>query len=443
MNSDLLKPPWQRVIPVVACVSALLAVAVVTGQSSSEAVALEVARRVAELADNDPHVRRAAEASIMELGIAALPHLPRPGPRAPAEVQLRLARIRRQLEQLQAESPARPSLVSLADPMTFGQAIDQLERQSGNRIVDARQSPFDPAPLVWDLPNATFWQAMARLMELSGTQLHDTRREPSALVLADRPTVAAPRPSATTDGLFRIETVRVTVLTDAPDAQASTWRVNLAVWWEPRVSLVCLKHRLGQVRYQVSPNDEIIGGDAEAVAEALIRSRVPYAEMSVTLADIPRTATRVASLAGDMEAVLLGREAEFVFPLDAWVPRVASTVPPKSDRQRCADVTVTVQDVCRRDQQWDVRLAVSFDRSGAAFESHRGWVFSNPAFLRDAEGVMIPPVAVETLAQQGSHYVLAYTFDATSLAGYEFVYRSPATVIEVPIHYHLQDIALP
>ena len=306
----------------------------------------------------------------------------------------------------------------------------------GRRVRDLAAVDYD------EWTDVTFWQALGQLMELSKTRLDPQRLEPDAQVITER-SESDDRSSATQDGLFRIETVRIADLPDGPHPKVRDCRITLGVWWEPRSHLVCLKHRLGSVRYRFAPDEAVISQENDVALELLLRPHVPFAETSLTLTGLPRNATCVALLEGDMDAVVLGKVAEFTFQANELLRGLASSQPAKVISRHRFQVTVQLQNVRRRDRRWDVRLSVAYDREGTAFESHRGWIFRNPAFLRNAEGETISPIAMETISQRGSRYVFDYTFDIESLAGHEFVYRTAAAVIDVPIQYRLQDIPLP
>ena len=128
--------------------------------------------------------------------------------------------------------------------------------------------------------------------------------------------------------------------------------------------------------------------------------------MKVDLPFVPPAdgARRMASVKGTLTATLPGRIETFKFADLSSATRV---------ERRIAAVTVMLEQVrraSRRDapdkpaakdatENWEVHLRVRFDDAGDALESHRTWVFDNPACLQSAAGETIAPAGYETTAQ--------------------------------------------
>ena len=66
----------------------------------------------------------------------------------------------------------------------------------------------------------------------------------------------------------------------------------------------------------------------------------------------------------------------------------------KDVQQRIAGVTVTLEEVRKNNEAWEVRMLVRFDDAGDALASHRTWIFSNEAYLEGPDG---KPIAYDTL----------------------------------------------
>ena len=101
-------------------------------------LAADVGRLVGQLASGELATREGAEEQLVKLGPAALPFLPPPTDRLPAETAQRLARARQALEQARAVRAAAASLVTLQGTFRIGELLKEISRQSGN--ADRRSS---------------------------------------------------------------------------------------------------------------------------------------------------------------------------------------------------------------------------------------------------------------------------------------------------------------
>jgi hypothetical protein len=93
-----------------------------------------------------------------------------------------------------------------------------------------------------------------------------------------------------------------------------------------------------------------------------------------------------------------------------------------------------------------VEMRVQFDKAANALESHRGWIFNNECHLIDPKGNQIENAGVEANLLDVNEVGLSYKFDlgeAKSLAGFKFVYKTPAAIIRIPVEFELKGIDLP
>jgi hypothetical protein len=91
-----------------------------------------------------------------------------------------------------------------------------------------------------------------------------------------------------------------------------------------------------------------------------------------------------------------------------------------------------------------VQVKVAYERADQAFESHRGWVFANPAFLQSSDGKVARFRSYETLDQGDRSVTLAYHFkDQNGLQNPRFVYETPAVMVRKLENFQLLDIPLP
>src|SRR5262245_22337248 len=83
--------------------------------------------------------RDEAEKALIGLGPEVLAHLPAVTPRMSAEDQVRLKRVRKVLEDGVVATAVKPSAVTLTGEMKLSQAMAQISKQTGNKLIDYRE----------------------------------------------------------------------------------------------------------------------------------------------------------------------------------------------------------------------------------------------------------------------------------------------------------------
>lgn len=438
----------------VRCV-ALMALAL-TGQVQSptgEELKAEVRRLVRQLDAPQLAQREAAEAELLRRGPAILDLLPPVGERTPAEVQQRLGRVRQRLQQTAAESAARSSTITLqADAVPLSKILAAFEQQSGNTIVDYRRQFGQPATdpkLTVRFDRTPFWPALDRLLDQAGLTVY-LYAQPRALgvvaVSGEKKMDRAGRASYC--GPFRIEPVSVVARRDLREADGGSLVVTLEAAWEPRLRIISLIERRGDVVALDERGQPLPMADRSAQPELPLGSDVPAVQLELPLRLPPRDVRRIASLKGKLLATLPGRIETFRFSKPASANNL---------QQRIAGVTVTLEQVRKaasvmklsplpkgEGTDWEVRIRVRFDDAGDALASHRQWIFENPAYLECPDGRRIAYETFETTVQSKNALGLAYHFRTDRpLEELTFVYKTPGTIINDSFEYQLKNIDLP
>ena len=137
-----------------------------------------------------------------------------------------------------------------------------------------------------------------------------------------------------------------------------------------------------------------------------------------------------------MQALLPGREVVY---------RFEDIQDAQNIEQRNAGSAVVLETVRRNGAVYDVRIRVRFDDASGALESHRGWIYSNEAYLIAPGGSRVDHAGFETTSQQINNEVgVSYKFPLPDGPnGYALVYKSPAAIVKLPVEYELKDIELP
>ena len=104
--------------------------------------------------------------------------------------------------------------------------------------------------------------------------------------------------------------------------------------------------------------------------------------------------------------------------------------------KRIAAATVTLDEVRKNGDSWEVFVRLRFDDAGDALESHRNWVLQNEAYLEDAAGKPIQPDSMETTLRTKNEIGVGYVFALPELPkNAAFVYKTPGMVVTKDFPY--------
>jgi hypothetical protein len=423
-------------------ISLLTAATVVVAQAevvSKTDLGALVGDLVRQLNDERLDQREAAEKELVELGPPALPHLPAMRRDMSPEVKARLERVRIRLERTSSEAATRAAIVTMKGEMSLSKALAELERQTGNRLVDFRsrlgQVQTDPEVSL-DFENADYWTVVDELLDKADLTLY-SYSGPNSLGIASREEgQLAAKDRASHKGLFRFEATRIQAIRDLKNPANQVLRLTMEVTWEPRMSPIALTQPLDSLTALDEEGGTITPESNRGALEAAVQTTVGAIEMDIPLMLPDRRIRRIASLRGTMQALLPGRAAEFRF----------EDIQDAQDlEQRKAGSAVVLETVRRNGAVYDVRIRVRFDDASGALESHRGWIYSNEAYLIGPDGTRVDHAGFETTSQQFNNEIgVSYKFPlADGPDGYALVYKSPASIVKLPVEYELKDIELP
>lgn len=402
-------------------------------------LAVKVRTLIKQLDSDEQAKREAAEKELVSLGPDVMPHLPTLGPQTPAEVRNRIARVRAALVSAAVEAATKPTIVTLSGEMPLSEAMKAVEKQTGNKFVDYRdrfnQEERDPKIKV-ELKNAPFWKAMDTILDAAELTIYNFDEESGALAYVARGDASPRLGRAAYSGLFRLEPIRIDSTRDLKSPENTSLRLTLDVSWEPRLAPIVLQQPLGDVTATDENGGDLAVDRREGEVEVPVDMNNAGVELEVPLNLPPRGVKQIASIKGKFVATVPGKLETFTFKnLDRA----------KNISQERAGVTVTLEEVRKNGDIFDVLIRVRFDKAANALESHRGWIYNNPCQLLDAKGNPIENAGLEATLLQLNEVGLAYKFDleGVSLLGSSFVYQTPAAIMKIPVEFELKDIDLP
>lgn len=419
------------------CVGLLLAgQAAPAGAPTGEEAQLldaKVRRLVRRLDDDELNVRVQAEKDLIALGPAALDLLPEETDDLSAEVKQRLASVRAALENQAVQSAVQGTTVTLHGEMSLAEAMSALEKQTGNKVVgvegrDGRvRADFDETP---------FWAALDQLLDQAQLDVNPYGGYGDRITVVARPKEELPRYGrADYQGIFRFEAKSIQAVRNLRNPEISGLKVLLDVAWEPRSRPISLEQPLDAVS-AVDEHGNAVPVDGDSVElHANVQADIPSVEMYLPFQLPGRKVTKIASLEGQMTAMVPGRVETFVFDNLAMSKNV---------EQRRAGVTVVFEEARKNIDTYEVRLRVKFDEAANALESHRGWIFNNVTYLIDREGNKVDVATLNTTRQEVNEVGLAYLYVLDKgLDNYKLVYKTPAAIIKKPVPFELENIPLP
>ncbi|MBX7168260.1 MAG: hypothetical protein K1X74_18125 [Pirellulales bacterium] len=426
--------------------TAFLVTASLCGQAASappanKVLAEQIARLVIQLDAPTLAAREAAEVELLQLGPAALAHLPGDDDATlSAEARKRLARVRSGLEQLETERLTQASTVTLdGQPHSLAEVLAQIQTQTGNALIDYRErfgQEVLAKKVTLALDGVPFWQAIDQLLDHTEMSLYAFAGEPALALIERGPTSRQRLGVAHYQGAFRFEPIMVLAERQFREAGSHRLDLRIEVAWEPRLNVIALKQPLANITAVCSDGSSIkLGTDAVGELEFATPEGSNAVEFDLNLAPPSRDVAAINSLEGTLFALLAIHEHDFRFEQLATARDV---------RQRHNEATVTLEQVRKNQDAWEVRMRISFDDPAAALESHRGWIFNNRAVLLAPDGAVVEPSTFETTRRTETEVGVAYLFDLPGgIDRHTFVYHSATAIRSLPTAYRLHDIELP
>jgi hypothetical protein len=240
---------------------------------------------------------------------------------------------------------------------------------------------------------------------------------------------------------FRIEVVQVVANRNLRATGRDGLRIDLEIVWEPRLRPIHLSQPAALLRVVDQDGTPLAVANPHATFDLEVPSGSHAIELTIPLALPARPLEQIAQFSGQMTALVPGRLVDFRF-MQLQGDKVSSKT--RSREQHHHGVTVTLDRVSRNHDLWEIHMRLRVDGPVDALQSHRDWVFQNLTYLQNAQGKVIDHGGFETVLQTEQEIGLTYFFDVPdSIDNYTWVYRTPASMVRVPIKYELRNIPLP
>jgi len=404
------------------------------------ALAREVTRLVGELDSRTLRTRRQAHDALLQLGPDILPLLPSPPQLPSASAREAVRRLRVRLETMKARDSVAPTRVSLVQSASLEEVLNDISEQTGNRL-DLSGVPQNTLRKTFSASfrERPFWLALDELRRAARLRYLGVPRSGSLALEPDLTSHRSDELSVAYSGAFRfsVESARTQPLVGDDDHQRLRFRITLAA--EPRLHPLFLSYSAEDVAATGPHESKLKRFTPEARYELPLASGGQPLGFDVDYKLPSSVPLPYAGLRGTVAVQTAAGSEEFVFTR----LREGSGV-----SRRRGGVTVTLRDVQstpKQPQTVRINVLISYDRGGAAFESHRTWIFHNEAYLESSDGQRFEPDGgFRTFLQADGAAALEYTFGELkgALDDYRFVYVAPTLIVNVPLSFEFTKIAV-
>ncbi|TWT32610.1 hypothetical protein [Blastopirellula retiformator] len=400
----------------------------------------QVAYLVRQLDAGSLAERDEAEADLMDLGPVVLDWLPEVTDRTPAEVKARLERITTVLQKQQADSVTQPQLVTLDfNQAPLKEVLAEIEKQSGNRIVDFRpnfgQQTTNPLITI-QCEKTLFWEAIDRVFADANLAAYPYAGEKNALAFINRDAPGLPLNLAAYSGVFRVEPTRIEMHRNFVPPASDGMRVNLQVTWEPHLAPILVKFPFSELVATDDQGTDLKLADGPVTYDVAVDSGQTSVDFVIPLNVAPRGSQMIQELKGELVSLVPGRVETFRFE------RLANA---RGLRQEKGGVQVALEQFRKNRDLFDARIIVRFPGGSEALQSHLGWVDANEVYLEAADGERLKHAGYERFLEDSDAIGIAYKFilDDRQPDDFTLVYKTPGSIVSLPVEFQLDDIPLP
>lgn len=408
----------------------------------------QISRLVQQLDDDRAAERDAAAKQLLELAGATtdetdrfLELLPQENEQMPLAVRDRLSKIRNEVEERVAKAATTGTTVTFtANNLPLSDVFAAIEKQTGNRMIDNREDQgnepgANKTQVTIDLKDEPFWSAIDQILDQAKLGVYSYGGENALSIVSTGASGGLRHGRAYYNGPFRIEAVEVQGQRNLRQPEQKSLKLQLEIAWEPRLRPIALSQPAADLKATTDQGSELTLAQPDAVLDVEVPGGTQAAEIILPFELPPRDVKQITSLRGKLLALVPGRQVKFQF-------HDLGNAAGKT--QRRGGVQVTIDDVRKNNEIWEVHMRLALDEDNGALQSHRDWVFQNVSVLVDKDGNTIDNAGLETTRQTRNEVGVAYLFDLPNgIEGLSWVYETPAAIVELPVEYELNDIELP
>jgi hypothetical protein len=288
-------------------------------------------------------------------------------------------------------------------------------------------------PLNLNLGTQSFWVAFDTILDAAKLDVNYYVGESGQLGLLER---APERPSRTDSaaytGIYRLETMAISARRDFSNPALNGLVVETGIAWEPRIIPIGLSVPMDSIT-AILDDGQRLKPDSGQI-EISSNSAISFSNFNIRLPLPTGDAKSISSLTGTIRSTLPGASEHFIVDLNK-----------KHEPDTVGSVTFFVEDVRLNGSLHEVRIEIAFDDPGNALESHRQWVFENPAYVTVGDDeTPIEHLGLQTYRQSSDRVGIGYLFDlGENLENKTLHYKTPISIIEDESNFVMRNIMLP
>jgi hypothetical protein len=409
--------------------------------ASDDALKVRVERLIARLDAPTRQARVGAERDLTSLGPDVLPLLPPPELLPRIAVREAVRRVRIALQRTKAIASMRPSHITLKGDFTLAKILTEVSAQSGNRIdFSALPRKILSREHRVEYDKRDFWPALDELIARASLDYsHDGDADQIRLI--ERKKNAAPDAAVTYSGPFRIAVANARLRSFPNRGPFRIVRVNYRVRAEPRLRPLFVKYRGHDFAAKSSAGRQLAPFSPDARPEIPLGEGGRHLNLHSDFRVMPDAIPTALSFHGKLTLTAAAGAERIEF---TRLEQAAGTA------RRRGGVTVKLQKIefgkaAVAGRSARLRVVVSYDVGGPAFESHRTWIFHNHVYLQASDGGRIERDGVfYTNLQTDGAVVVEYGFRhlKANPSEYRFVYVAPTLLVKLPIEFDFAKISL-
>lgn len=435
--------PRLLAITFVMSVLAVAVVAIVADDAESPPISKsEVRARVESLVkqlDSQKLAERAhAERSLLEMGPEVLTYFPPPELAASASVAESLKRLRVQLERRAARESALASHVRYSGEASIAAILREVTLQTRNRVqLSGDLERLASQTMQVDFQDRPFWDCIDLICDRLKART-DFDAQQGAMILRLRTPKDPVDIAIQRSGPYRLAIQSVDVRPITGNSEFRLLRITGKVALEPRLRPLFLHFAAAEVTASRSEALRLEPWNPAATYE--LPAADAGREMAVQFDYLlpANDSGKPVDLRGQLSVQLAAGTERVVFDKTAQTAGAA---------RRRGGVTVRLRGVefeplAEGHVRAEIKVTVSYDTGGPAFESHRTWMFHNAAYFENEAARRFDFTEYDTSLQSNGAVGVDYRWKqlAGPISRYQFVYEAPMLILDLPLEIKLDSI---
>lgn len=393
----------------------------------------EVRKILRQLESDKATDRDAAEKRLIEVGPSVVAFLPEVNSNTSGEMKIRLERIRKQLQTSKIETFFEASLVTLNGKMPLSSALEELTKQTGNKVGFEREEATPTKEIELKADKQPFWEVLDDLMIQGSLRLNTYANGEGIVLMPDDSVLPGPEPFF--KGPFQVSVISTQATKQFYGRNDGQVDISLQVAWEPRLKPIFIELPMNTMKLSVEGNADLSSTNPEAKPEIPVNSEGAAAQIDLQFPRPPRTAQKIDKLTGEFVVAVPSEKHKYVFEKFGNGKRQS---------EKFGEVTVTMESARRNGSAFEIRILTEFKEDQGALDSFRGWILSNRAYLVDSKQNRLDNAGFSTYAVSGDSVGVAFLFLLTEDPdSYSVIYESPGMITRQSVKFELSDIDLP